>query len=185
MQWKKGFTMVELLVVLIILAILVAVAAPMYFANVRRARASEAIAITGQVRQAQRDYFVSHNIYFDIAAGNIDSPLPTSVVVATGVPTPATAGVNVDPGVVQYFDDDSIVVTAIDHDSDGASNLFLTPSAQDFLVTATGTHSIACAGGGSTDCATKAAEVAGYIVEMDNSGRAFVSYNAGTNWEAY
>ena len=39
---KKGFTMVELLVVLIILAILVAVAVPMYFANVRRARASEA-----------------------------------------------------------------------------------------------------------------------------------------------
>jgi len=180
---RKGFTMVELLVVLIILAILVAVAAPMYLNNVKRARASEAVAILGQVRQAERDHFVSRGKYFDIAAGNIDNPLPVDIA-ATGGTTPSTAGVNMDLGVMQYFDDDSIVVTAVDHDADGASGLFLTPSAQNFLITATGSNSVACAAG-SSDCATRSAEVANYILEMDNSGRVFVTYNNGADWEAY
>lgn len=178
----KGFTMVELLVVLIILAILVAVAAPMYFGNVDRAKASEAVAAAGTIKQALRDYFVSHNAYFGITSGNIDSALPTSV--AAGVPTPSSAGVNVNLGVTQYFSNAAYTVTAVAP----AWNANITPGAPgdpvDFLVNVNGSASVACSAG-SVDCAVKNEEVANFRVQMDNSGRTFVSYNAGTNWQAY
>ena len=66
MKNKKGFTMVEVLVVLVIVAILAAVATPIYLANVQRSRASEAIASMALIRQAERDYVINAANYFDI-----------------------------------------------------------------------------------------------------------------------
>ena len=183
MQRIKGFTMVELLVVLIILAILVAVAAPMYFGNVDRAKASEAVAAAGTIKQTLRDYFVSHKTYFDITTGNIKSALPTSVTAK--VPTPASAGVSVDLGVAQYFSNASYTVSA---SGTPAWNTNITPGTPgapvDFLVNVDGSASVVCASA-STDCAVRNTEVANYRLQMDNSGRTFVSYNSGTNWSAY
>ena len=53
-----------------------------------------------------------------------------------------------------------------------------------FLITVNGSASAACAAG-STDCAVKNADVTNYRNQMDNSGRTFVSYNSGTDWQAY
>ena len=72
----KGFTMIELLVVLVIIAILAAVATPLFLANTKRAKASEAVATMGLIRQAQRDYKTNNNTYFDVASDKIQKPLP-------------------------------------------------------------------------------------------------------------
>ena len=190
MMNKKGFTMVELLVVLVIVAILAAVATPIYLANVQRSRASEAVASMALIRQAQRDFRINANSYFDVAAGNIDQPLPTSV--AAGVPTPATAGVAVDNDVSQYFSNDAFTVDTTPAVAAGASGLFANPTAVDFIISVDGQivpggPNIVCAGAGATDCAVKAGEVTRYRLEMDNSGRTFVSYADGVagTWQAY
>lgn len=174
MQSRKGFTMVELLVVLIILGILVAVATPMYFANTNRARASEAVAAMGVVRQGLRDNFVRTNSYFDILAGNIDNQLPPA----------SPPGVNVNLGVAQYFSNNAYSV-------DAGAAVWATgvpsgsPTAPvDFLITVDGSQSVAC-GVTGIDCAVRRAEILTYRLQMDNSGRTFVSYNDGSNWEAY
>ena len=195
---KKGFTMVELLVVLVIIAILAAVATPIYLANTKRSKISEAIATMGLVRQAERDYKINHTSYFDVAddtaapsntSGNIQKPLPNSVVAATGVPTPDPSGVDVNVGVAQYFSNGSFFVEApAPTNANTRSQLFVNPAPVDFLISAKGDGSFQCAAAGNTNCAVHAGDVAGYELEMDNSGRIFVCYGTcGTaaNWSAY
>jgi prepilin-type N-terminal cleavage/methylation domain-containing protein len=205
---KSGFTMIELLVVLIIVAILVAVAAPLYLANVKRSRMSEAVATMGLLRQAMRDYFINHNTYFSIAE---DTATPA---IATGnIQKQPTTGVDIGVGAAQYFSNGSYFVTAgtgtprVVANGSTRSGLFSTPpGAQDFLISVKGIRSFKCAGAAPNtaastpeSCATKADEVAGtttagittgeYEAEMDNSGRIFVCYGscgAGSgNWSAY
>ena len=64
-----AFTLVELLVVLVIVAILAAVATPLYLQNTRKAKASEAVATLGLLRDAERDYRSQHDLYFDAKIG--------------------------------------------------------------------------------------------------------------------
>jgi prepilin-type N-terminal cleavage/methylation domain-containing protein len=60
---KKGFTLVELMVVCIIVAILAAVAIPLMSANKRRAYATEAQAAIGMINSAMRVYYSDHDHY--------------------------------------------------------------------------------------------------------------------------
>jgi len=53
---RKGFTLIELIIVVIIIGILAAIAAPMMSSNVQRARRSEAVAALGAIRTAARCY---------------------------------------------------------------------------------------------------------------------------------
>ena len=193
MSNKQGFTMVELLVVLVIVGILAAVATPIYLQNVQRSRAAEAIATMGLLRQAQRDYQLNSNNYFDTNGGSatpdttngqIQNGLPTSVTAATGAPSPLTAGANVNVGTAQYFSNSAFSVDSVNQSATGASALFTGPKSVNFIVTANGNNSRACSGA-ITNCAVKASEVANYRLEMDNSGRIFVSYDNGTTWSAY
>ncbi len=60
---RKGFTLIELIIVVIIIGILAAIAAPMMSGNVIKAKRSEAVAALGALRTAQRCYFAEKSIY--------------------------------------------------------------------------------------------------------------------------
>lgn len=60
---KKGFTMVELMVVAIIVAILAAVAIPLMSANKKRAYGTEAESTLGMIRSMLRTYYAEYNQY--------------------------------------------------------------------------------------------------------------------------
>jgi len=183
MQRTKGFTMVELLVVLIILAILVAVALPMYFANVNRSRASEAVAAMGIIRQSIRDYKISHPAY----------TYPTFIAsnaITEGIAAPFETGIDVNVGVTQYFSNGAYSV------STGAltAEPFNTVNALNFVITSNGNvdTNVACSASGTPDnCSMKAADVkaAGsqIVAKMDNSGTIWVNYSNGISgkWTKY
>jgi len=161
---KKGFTMVELLVVMIILGVLVAVAAPIYFANVDRAKASEAVAGMGLIRQAEREYYIKNKDYLAV----------------TGTTTAVDTTLDVDLGATQYFSNKCYSVTK---PSGTPAVLSFTngDAAVGFLIKADGTKSETLDSGTGrgavhyTDVGggTGTADVQ---LEMDNSGRILVSY---------
>jgi len=166
---KKGFTMVELLIVLIILGILVAVATPMYLANVARSRASEAVAMMGTIRQAERETFQRSNVY-TAAAG-------AAGLTTLGIPAETT----------QYFSRaayDVVVPPAGEVANFAATG----PAAQNFLITVDGSvagGNATCGPGAVGDCAVHGGDVAAVRMQMDNSGRVFVSYDAGVTYNAW
>lgn len=171
-----GYTLVEALVVVGMVSALAAISFPPYLQHLRHTRGSEATSTMIMIRQALRDYNINNNAYFDIGSGNIPNNLPTSVV--SGVPTPSTAGVEVDTGVTHYFSNNAYSVDA----TSPSSARFTNPNPVDFVIFVNGASSVAC---GSSNCATDAAVVSNYRLEMDNTDRVFISYDNGTNWTRY
>ena len=57
---RKGFTLLELIIVVIIIGILAMIAVPQFFKVAERGRAAEAINILGALRSAQLRYYSEH-----------------------------------------------------------------------------------------------------------------------------
>lgn len=75
---RKGFTLVELIMVVIIIGVLAATALPQYVGFVERARAAEAINKIGVIKVAQAAYSMDNTSgYFNSAA--------SSALIATGL----------------------------------------------------------------------------------------------------
>ncbi len=73
---KKGFTLVELLMVVIIIGILVTLAVPNYYRSIERAKAGKAKAAMDAIRKAQMQYRAYNDTYIAIAAGaDYETPL--------------------------------------------------------------------------------------------------------------
>ena len=59
----KGFTLLELVVVMVIIGILVSLGVPQYITTVERGRATEGISILGAIRGAQLRYYAQYVSY--------------------------------------------------------------------------------------------------------------------------
>ena len=68
-SFKSGFTLLELLVVVVIIGILAAIALPQYQKAVMKSRVTQVIPLIKAVAQAQDVYYLAHNEF----AENIDS----------------------------------------------------------------------------------------------------------------
>ncbi len=198
MNKNKGFTLVELLVVLVIVAILAAIATPIYLQNSKRSKAAEALGVMALIRQDEREFKVNKGgLTYDIASPNVINANPTSVT-AAGVPTPATAGAGIEIGTALYFPaaaytvyaGSDMLTTADAAAGVAISGLFTNPVAQNFIVYVDGsnTTSVDCTVANPTNCALKPTEVSTFRLAMDNTGRTFICYDACTtigNWSAY
>ncbi len=60
---KNGFTLMELLIVVIIIAGFAAVTYPSYTSSIERARVSEAVTMLGTIQAAQAKHFVNYEEY--------------------------------------------------------------------------------------------------------------------------
>ena len=60
---KKGFTLIEMMVVVVIIAILAGLALPLYTKSVERSRISEAVKILGVIRDAEINYALEYGNY--------------------------------------------------------------------------------------------------------------------------
>ncbi len=75
---RKGFTLLELLTVVIIVAILAAIAIPQFFRAAERARASEGTHLLGILRSAQLRYY-AENGAFTNSINDLDVDLPPTI----------------------------------------------------------------------------------------------------------
>ena len=134
---RKGFTLIELIIVVIIIGILAAIAGPMMMGNVKKAKAAEAIAALGAIRTAERLYYAENNhygaatlgawntgdlkpylsntdlsgLYFDSNAYNAVNSGATFTAKATGANSTATKNADIN-GIVVNIDDTGAVTSS-------------------------------------------------------------------------
>lgn len=100
---KRGFTLVELMVVAVIVAILAVVLVPMMTGNKKKAYATEAVAALGTIRNALRVYHAEHAAYPVNATG-------TKVAYTGAAPNPGVQGIEASGTIYDldgtYFSND-------------------------------------------------------------------------------
>jgi len=69
---RKGFTLVELLMVVIIIGILVTLAVPNYYRSVERAKAGKAKAAMDAIRKAELQYRGAHDDYTAVLSPDLE-----------------------------------------------------------------------------------------------------------------
>jgi type IV pilus assembly protein PilA len=91
---QKGFTLIELMIVVAIIAILAAIAIPAYQNYLIRSQVSEGMVLTGGARTAVSEYFSNTGKY---PGDNASAGLPTN---ATSISGKYVSSVTVDDGII-------------------------------------------------------------------------------------
>lgn len=104
---KRGFTLVELMVVAVIVAILAAVAVPIFEVNRKRAMMTEAEAGLGTIRNAWRAMYAETRDYSRTPNGDSITPGPALVV-------PGIGPVDLEG---QFFKSDNYEIVEVDQHS--------------------------------------------------------------------
>ena len=73
MKQQRGFTLIEVMIVVVIVAILAAVAIPSYQDSVRKTRRADAKEALTRIAALQERYFFTHNAYGNAAALGVGS----------------------------------------------------------------------------------------------------------------
>lgn len=94
----KGFTLIELVIVIVIVGILAAVSVPIYRGYTRKAMASEAMALAASVASAEKIYYAEHSAYAAV----------TNAQATAG----GTAAIPVDPRGNKYFTSYAVTTAA-------------------------------------------------------------------------
>ena len=76
---SKGFTLLELLIVVIIIAILAAIALPQYQMAVGRSKLATIKTITKNVQEAAQRYYMINGSYTNILKNNLDITIPAGI----------------------------------------------------------------------------------------------------------
>jgi prepilin-type N-terminal cleavage/methylation domain-containing protein len=90
---KKGFTLLELIIVIIILGVLASLAVPQYINAVERGRLGEALSLLGLIRSSQMRYYAQFGCYsYDYSGLDADFTRPNYFTTTTSA-DPAIATV--------------------------------------------------------------------------------------------
>jgi type IV pilus assembly protein PilA len=111
MRKNKGFTLIELMVVILIVAILAAVLAPMMTGRIKESKWTEGRAAAGTIATALRAYFAEHEGWV---------PEGTATDITSGVTTQAEfAAIGIEPADLdgKYFSLASYVVSGLGGDT--------------------------------------------------------------------
>lgn len=97
MRKTKGFTLVELVIVIVIVGILSIVAVPIYRGYTRKAMATEGKALLGAIQTAQKIYYAENAFFFKQDATSFSSILDVDArsnkyFTSFSVPNATTAG---------------------------------------------------------------------------------------------
>lgn len=71
MKFKAGFTIIELLIVVVMVAILAALVLPRFGTTMEQARANEAVSYLRMIRAGERAYFSRNNSVYIQSAGRL------------------------------------------------------------------------------------------------------------------
>ena len=131
MESRKGFTLIELMVVILIVGILAAVAVPIMRGRIDSAKWSEANASAGSIRTSIRAYIAEKGPNYDAYDTDIEGGLDDSDI-------QANLGFSSNDLDGAYFDQEDYVISGVTADPP-ACVITVGPSSHDGAPTGTGT----------------------------------------------
>jgi len=90
---RKGFTLVELAVVIVIIGVLAAFGVPKFLNSVERSKAAEAVAYLSAVQNSQERYVAKEGVYAD-AVADLDITVVAPKYFTVGTVTTTNTGTN-------------------------------------------------------------------------------------------